>query len=208
MKLKAKFKKYLIAACIGILAMNIAIGFKVLTKQPEEMFKYIEKHEALDISKYTISQEMILSKLKAKAQIVSLEQSIAKKDVNVDKGFFGDRVTELKLKGSFQMGLDTKDIKIRDIDDSSGTIFIQLPDPVLINLDIPFDQVEFNKTEGWARLAINDEQERNFYKAAKKHIENELLKDKDVIEQAELHNQKVIEDILKLIPQVKNVVFE
>ena len=209
LKLKPQFKKFLIAACLGILALNIAVGIKYITnQQPVEAYKYIEKHEALESSEYTISEEMVMSKLKARSQIVSLEQSIAKKDVNVDKGLLGERHTELTLKGKYKIGLETKNIKVRDIDSDNGAIYVQLPDPTLISLDIPLDQVSFDKTSGWLRMALDENEEKKFFKAAKKNVELELMKDEEVISQANLNNQRVVEEILRLIPQIKTVVFE
>lgn len=208
MKLKIQFKKYLIAAIIGLLAINIAIGIKTLTAKPDEAFKYVERHEALDSNEYTISQEMLLSKLKEKSQIVSMEQSISKKDVNVDKGFLGERKTELSLNGKFKLGLETKEIKIREIDSDKGIVYMSIPKPVIISLDLPFDKTEFEKTDGWFRMSMSEEDEKRFFKSAKKNIENEILKDKEIMSQANTYNEKAIEGILTMLPAVKTVVFE
>lgn len=208
MILKWTFKKFLIKAMITVAALFIAINTYKAVTQPIEPIRIIQQHEQrIADSKYIISEEAIMSKLKAKSQIVSMEQTLQKTDTFVDDSLLGERKTELSVKGKYIFGLNTKDIEIQHIDNNTGTIYIKLGTPVLINLDIPFDQIKFDKTQGFFRLAMDAKEEKQFYKAVVKNIEKELIKDKELMNAADLMNRDVVENILKLIPEVENVVF-
>jgi hypothetical protein len=205
--LKWKFKKYLIKALISIAALFIAINTYKAVMKPIQPIKIIQQHEQIADSKYIISEEMVMSKLKSKSQIVSMEQTLHKTDTIVDDSLLGQRKTELTLKGTYKMGLNTKDIQVQHIDNQNGIVYIKLGKPVLISLDIPYDQIKFDKTQGFFRLALDEKEEKQFYKAVHKNIESELNKDKEVLKTADLMNRDVIMDLLKMIPDIKSVVF-
>jgi hypothetical protein len=175
---------------------------------PVQPIKIIKPNEQIAESKYIISEEMIMSKLKSKSQIVSLQQDLSKKDTYVDKNFFGERDTEITIHGNYKFGLETKGIQIKHIDNENGIIFLHIGKPSLISLDIPFDQIKFDKTQGWLRMSMDDKEEKTFYKAVHKNIEKELLSDKELMKQVDLHNKNVIMDLLKMIPDIKSVIFE
>jgi hypothetical protein len=206
--LKWTFKKYLIKALLGVAALFIAINTYKAVMKPMQQVKIIQQHEQIADSKYIISEEMIMSKLKSKSQIVSLQQDLHKKDTFVDDSLLGERHTELTVNGTYKMGLNTKDIEIRHIDSENGIVFIKLGKPVLISLDIPYDQIKFDKTKGWLRLAMDEEEQKNFYKSVDKNIEKELINDKELLKVADSMNRDVIMDLLNGLPEIKNVVFE
>jgi hypothetical protein len=206
--LKWKSQSFLLKILIAYLALFVAMNAYKAVMNPTPPIRIIQQHEQVSDSKYIISEEYVLSKLKAKSQIVSTEQTLHKKDTYVDDSLFGERKTELTVKGVYKMGLNTKDIEIKHIDSQNGIVYIKLPSPVLISLDIPFDQVEFYKTKGWLRLAMSEEEQKKFYKAVDKNIETELIKDKELMQVADLMNRDVISDLLKGFPEIKNIVFE
>jgi hypothetical protein len=206
--LKWTFKKYLIKALLAIAALFIAINTYKAVIKPIQPVKIIQQHEQIADSKYIISEEMIMSKLKSKSQIVSMEQTLRKTDTFVDDSLLGERKTELTVNGTYKMGLNTKDIEIRHIDSQNGIVYIKLGKPVLISLDIPYDQVEFDKKQGFFRLAIDEKEQKNFYKSVDKNIERELINDKELLKVADSMNRDVIMDLLNGLPEIKNVVFE
>jgi hypothetical protein len=206
--LKWKFKQFLLKALITLAALFIAINTYKAVMKPIQPIKIIQQHEQIADSKYIISEDLILSKLKSKSQIVSLQQTLHKKDTFVDDNLLGERKTELTVNGTYKMGLNTKDIEIRHIDSENGIIYIKLGSPVLISLDIPYDKVEFDKTQGWLRLAMDEEEQKNFYKSVDKNIEKELINDKELLKVADSMNRDVIMDLLNGLPEIKNVVFE
>jgi len=209
--MKWKWKKLLIKIAIGILtAMILTVGtWNAATKHSnnEEQVKIIEKHEESNQS-YIISKESVMSKLKSKSQIVSMEQEINKKDVEVDDGFTGERHTELTMHGTYKVGLNTKDIEIDYIEQNTGTVYVELGEPVLISLDIPYNHIQFKKTQGFFRMAASEEEQKNFYKASKKNIEVELMKNKEVLKTANAKNKEVIKDILMQIEGINYIVFK
>jgi hypothetical protein len=175
---------------------------------PVQPIKIIKQHEQITESKYIISEEAIMSKLKSKSQIVSLQQDINKKDTYVDDGWTGERKTQLTVHGTYHMGLNTKDIEIKHIDSQNGIVYIKLPKPILINLDLPYDQIHFEKKQGFLRLAMDEKEEKTFYKAVEKNIERELMKDKELMKVADLNNKDVVMGLLKMLPEIKSVIFE
>lgn len=208
-KLTFKFIKYLIVALIAILTFHILTTTYNNITNPVEPIRYTEKHESeIKESEYIISEEMVMSKLESKSQIVSLKQDLHKKEVKIDDSFFGERQTKLEINGTYKMGVNTKDISVKHIDSDSGIVYIELPKPVLISLELPYDQIGFDKTDGFFRLAMDEEEEKKFYKSAKKNIKTELMKDKELLKRVNLFNQEVVEEILTSMTEIKSVVFE
>lgn len=207
--MKIKFKMLLLKIVISILALYLAINLaKPYIHNQQEPIRIIEPQTTqIASSKYIISEQMIMSKLKTKSQIVSMQQNFNKKFTEVDNGLLGERETELSLNGSFKMGLNVKGIIIKHIDNENGIVHIKLPKPALISLELPYDQLQFDKTKGFMRLAMSEEEEKNFYKATKKEIEKELMNNSEIRKQANLYNQEVIKGLLMKIDGVNSIVF-
>lgn len=207
--LKWIFKKYLLRAFITVVALFIAINTYKAVMKPIQPVKIIQQHQQIADSKYIISEEMVMSKLQVKSQIVSMEQQLNKTDTYVDSNWAGiERHTDLNIQGNFKLGLETKDIEIKYIDNENGIIYLHIGKPTLISLDIPFNEIEFKKTSGWLRMAMDEKEEKNFYKSVEKNIHNEIINNKELMKQADLYNKDVIMGLLKMIPEVKSVVFE
>lgn len=209
-KLKWKFKKILIAAFVIILALNIAAATKTLfTKvQPVETVHVQNQEQLKKADEYVISEKAIYSHLQAKSQIVSLQQEIHKKNTHVDDALLGERHTKLIMEGTLKMGLNAKDIKITHIDSKSGIVFIKLPKPVIISLELPYDQVEFDKTKGLFRMDMSEEEKKSFYKEEVDRLKVELLQYKELMRQAGVFNENAVRELMGLMPEVKSVVFE
>ena len=157
-------------------------------------------------TEYTIvTKEMVLGKLKSLGQIVSMQQEFTDDYIDIDDGLFGERQTQLRLAGTYKMGLEIKDIEVVYIE--GKTIHIELPETKLISLEIPYDQVDFDKVKGKLRRSMSEDEKKQFYKVAEKNIRKEISGDKGVRNQANLHNRQVIEDLLKELNGVKYVVF-
>ncbi len=207
--MKWKIKQILLKVALGIIAIYAATMIIGKLTQPKiDTYKVITLEEQVSSSEYIISKELILGKLTSKSQIVSLEQSFEDTSTHVDDGWTGERITEMTVKGSFLMGLETKDIQVSRIENATGLVYIKLGEPKLISLDIPFDKVNIDKTKGWLRLSLNDAEEKKFFKSVKKNVEQEIISDEEILRQTELFNQEAVREIVKLIPTVKEVVFE
>ena len=199
------FRKYLIKALLIVAALFIAISLYTNKGQSKEV-EVIEHKSEISKAENIIDEDMILGKLKAKSQIVSLEQSFTKKSSSVDDAWYGDRHTEMKLKGEYKLGLNTKDIEVRHIDSANKIVYIMLPDPVLISLELPFDDIEFDKTQGFLRLALDEDEQKQFYKSVEKEILKEIKADEDIHMQADLNNQEVVRGLLESAG-IENVIF-
>lgn len=206
-----KFKQLLLKFALGLMALFILVNTaKLFVPKPVdvELVKVFYEEQVSEKVKFIISEELVLSKLQSKSEIVSMQQKLSDTFTQVEDRLIGERHTELSVKGTYLMGMETKNIKIVHIDNETATIHIKLPKPKLISLDIPYDQVTFDKTKGWASLSMNEEEKKNFYKSVRHSIENELLSSEDVLRTADLYNQEAVRDIIKLLPVIKNVVFE
>ncbi|TPF18060.1 DUF4230 domain-containing protein [Priestia megaterium] len=207
--MKWKWKLLLIKIAIGfILAASLisATVYTVNKHNTNEQVKIIEKHEE-DNKSYIISKETVMSKLDSTVKIVSMKEDLHKSFEDVDtKGI--DRHTELKLSGTYQMGIHTKDIHIMHIDNERGILHIKLGKPSLIALDLPYNKTSYEKTSGWLRMSMNEEEQKNFYKSAKVSIEKELLKDKEIDKKVRMYNEKAVKKLFSDVPNVRAIVFE
>jgi hypothetical protein len=205
--MKWELKRFLLKAFIALFAIYISVTtYKAYINPPQP--RIIQQMEPQGKHEYIIDENIIKSKLQMKSQIVSLQQSFDKKSIYVDKNILGERDTQMKVHGTYQFGLNTKEIRIEHIDSQNGIIYVHLPNPVLINLDIPFNKIDFEKTSGWLRLSMSDTDKKNFYKATEKQIERDLIHDKELMKQADIFNQQNVKDILQLVPGVNDVVFK
>lgn len=208
-KIKWLLIKFLITTAVIILIVSIGIDqYKEVTAKQLTPARYIHNEEDINESVYIISKEMIMSKLEAKSQIVSLQQDLHKTETIVEDGLLGERRTELEINGTYKMGLNTEDIVVKNIDSKSGTVYIELPDPILISLELPYDELSFNKTQGFFRFSMSEEEQKDFYKSTADNIRVELLHNEELMKTADLYNQGVIEEILLTMSEIKYVHFE
>jgi hypothetical protein len=206
--MKFTYLKFLLKALVLTASIFIALStVKGYTSQSVHPVKIVPKEE-LNETHYIINEEMILSKLQSKSEIVSIQQNIDQAYTDIDKGWSGDRHTEIHIKGSFKMGLETSSIKINYIDNETGTVYLSLGKPVLVSMEIPFDDIQFDKSQGFFRMAMNEQEEKQFYKAVEKNVRDELMSNEEVLKQAELFNQEHVRELLSMLPMIKSVVFE
>lgn len=207
--MKWKIRQFLLKVAIGILAFYLATTTIYNTFQtPPEPIRVIHQEDVIKSDHYIISEEFVLGKLQSKSQIVSFEQELKNISfTHVDEGFTGKRHTELTLHGTYKMGLETAHIKIKHIDEN-GIVYIELPEPIIISLELPYDQIDFNKTKGWLRLAMSEEEEKNFYKAAETSIRQDIINNEETLRQANIFNEAAVRDIVEMLPTVRGVVFE
>ncbi|MGD7046977.1 DUF4230 domain-containing protein [Rossellomorea marisflavi] len=205
--IKIQYLKFLLRALILVVALFITVN-AIRGSYKEDSTKIVKQHEEVKEDHYIVTKELIVNKLTSKSQLVSMEQDFVKSYTDVDKSIWGDRHTELTLKGKYMLGLETKDIEVKHVDNEQGIVYLKLGKPSLISLEIPYDQVEFDKTKGWLRLAANEDEEAKFYKSVVKDVKKRILADDEIVKQAKIHNKEVVEGLLKMIPDVKSIVFE
>lgn len=204
----ATFFKYFLIAMLAFMVVRFGVDMATDFFHDADTPRYTESHEGPIVEdQYIISKEMVLSSLQAKAELVSYEQDLFKVEEHHDKSLFGQRVTELTMKGSYKMGLDTADITVTHIDNQNGTVYVELPKPKVISMDVPYDRIEFDKEQGWFRLAMSEEEQKNFYRSAINSMRNELNTDPQILQTANLYNQEVVRDLILKVSNVKRVVF-
>jgi hypothetical protein len=208
LRMKFILIKFLLPILATIVVIFIAINtYKGLTT-PINKVEIVNPQEEIKSDHYIISEKMVMGKLKSKSQIVSMQQEISKTYTDSDNSWLGQRDTKLSVEGTYKLGLNTKDIDIRHIDQENGIVYIKLGKPIMVSLEIPYNEIEFDKAQGFFRLSMNEDEKQNFYKLVKKDIENKLMSNKEVLKQADLFNQDVVRGLLLSIPSVKSVVFE
>jgi hypothetical protein len=174
--------------------------------QADKPIEIINSQQATKSDTYIINEQLIRQSLQSQSQIVSYLEDIDKKIQHVDDSWLGKRVTSFEFVGTYQMGINTEDIDIVGVHD--GTVYIKLGKPVLISLELPFDQMNDEKIKGYFRLEMDEKEKQKVYKEIKTQIKHELLSDKDVIKTARLYNESVVKDLVMKFPGVKQVQFE
>ena len=193
------------------LSANIYHNYK--EGKNEEPVRIIEKSEEVKQSAagYIITEEMILGKLTEELEEVSLKGKLddnENKYIKVEDNWLGERHTQLNYSGTYKMGLDKNNIEVKHIDQSTGTVYLKLPKPILISLTLPYDQIDFEKTKGFLRLAMNEDEKKQYYKSVEKDIKHQLMNNKELIRQVDLLNKAHTMETLKELSGMKNVIFE
>jgi hypothetical protein len=105
--IKIQYLKFLLRALILIAALFIVIN-AIRGNSNQESTKIVKQHEEVKEDHYIITKELIVSKLTSRSQLVSMEQDFIKSYTDVDKGFFGQRYTELTVKREIHIGFGNK----------------------------------------------------------------------------------------------------
>lgn len=200
--------KFLLKVLLTITVLFVTIYIYKGFTRTEKAYKVINPVEEIAESKYIISEEAILSKLKFKSQIVSMQQTINKLYTDIDDKWNGKRYTELHINGTYKMGLNASDIEVKHIDSDKGIVYIKLGQPKLISLEIPYDVITFAKTKGFFRADMSEDEKKKFYKVVEKDLRNEIVNDKEIMKQANLYNQEMIEGLMKDVAGIDHISFE
>ncbi|MNG32032.1 hypothetical protein D3C84_1179480 [compost metagenome] len=54
---------------------------------------------------------------------------------------------------------------------------------------------------------MNEDEEKTFYRSVEKSIEKELTNDKEILQQANLNNQRVVKELLSGLPGINSIIF-
>jgi hypothetical protein len=208
MKLKPQFYKFLLKTMILILALFIAFNTIRGATQPEQPIQIVKQHKQIANEHYIISEELVRSNLKSISERATFQEDINQKHTQVDDGFLGDRQTTLNVKGTYKMGFNDEEVEVLYIDQENKVVHLKTPKPIIVSLEIPYDQIDFDKTKGWLRLAMDEDEEKAFYKSVKSSIKKKLLEDEETLENANLYNKEAIEKSLLKMSEIKGVVFE
>lgn len=201
-------KYVIICGIIIVLFLTAKDKYSAWKNKDSEPVRYDEDYsQNIKESEYIISEDVILSNLQMKSEIVSFEQKINKTEWLIDKKMTGKRKTQINVSGSYKMGLNTEDILVSHIDSDNRIVYINLPEPILISLELPFEQIEFNKVKGFFRRSMKKDEEKRFFSLLKKEIINELTTDSDIILQAGLYNEQAVKSIILSTTDIRDVIF-
>lgn len=210
--MKWTFKKFLLKAMLALLILYSSANWYHNFMSKNEEPRIVQKAEEVKNEKaeYIITKDVIYGKLTEVREEVSLKGNLDEYDneaIKIDKTWLGERHTQLRYAGTFKMGLDRHEVEIKHIDSESETVYIKMPDPILISLNLPYDQIDFKKTKGFARLAMSEEEKKNYYKVVEKDIIKELMKNKELMRKVDLLNKEHTREILSEL-KIKHIVFE
>ena len=201
-----KLKKVLIIITLASTVLVVAIQITT-NNEPKAESVQIVSEEKIASSDYIINKETILKAINTDLQLVTYTQDFTDSHEYVDKAIFGERHTDLTYSGTYKLGMNKKEMVVKHIDEQNGIVYIQLPKPTIISVEIPYNKVEFEKVQGWARLAMNQEEKNNFYEASVKQFKKELMENKEIMKAVELLNKDGVSEFLASFG-VKKVVFE
>lgn len=194
----------------GLLALCMLITYTYvkITHKETKQVQIVQEEDIPVTDDYVVERETVLSAVKKIAETATYSQSITRTYEDVDDSLLGKRVTEVKFAGYYKLGFDLNGLHIDNIVVNGDTVNVMLGDPILVSLKIPFDEVENKKTNGLIRKKMNVEEMKDLYSAAEQQIEEDIMSNEDILEQAKLHNEAVVRDDMMLkFPGVKKVVF-
>jgi hypothetical protein len=159
-----------------------------------------------------VDEKMVVKTLKQQAQIVGSEGVIEKEfkysdyiyKTNTIVDRLGERVYNQKIFARFKMGLDVENIKILV---KENIIYVSTAKPILISLDVDDVWYDPKNGAGILRVPLSDSEKFFILNKAKESVRQEILNDSDIRYHALKNSQKIIEDLLKQIPNVKEVKF-
>jgi len=195
-------KDKIINVFVGILLTIILLSLYYINEnnrtQDEETNTTVNTEEVVD-------QQLVIETLKSNYQIVGLEGDVNKTYSHTSNKWYGDKTITLDITGTFKMGYNLSDVTFTIKD---NIITIKAPEVVLISFDLPYDEIEINKTVGLVRKDYSEEDIQLFYKEAKESAKAELFADEEVMNKAKLESQKAIKQLLLPIKNVKDVRFK
>lgn len=196
--MKDKIINVFVGTLLTILLLSLYYINENNRTQDEETNTTVNTEEVVD-------QQLVIETLKSNYQIVGLEGDVNKAYSHTSNKWYGDKTITLDITGTFKMGYNLSDVTFTIKD---NIITIKAPEVVLISFDLPYDEIEINKTVGLVRKDYSEEDIQLFYKEAKESAKAELFADEEVMNKAKLESQKAIKQLLLPIKNVKDVRFK
>lgn len=163
-----------------------------------------------------IDKKLVVKSFSKSHQLVSIEGYAEKSYTYTDSLFnkggwlkdkLGRRVLGIDANVYFKTGINLGEIKDGDIQVYDNTLIINTPKPVLISLDIPYDEMAFKSKTGLFRGKLNDTEKQSLYTEMRKLITNDIMEDKDVRTKTINEVQEAIRILMEKVPNVDQIVF-
>lgn len=160
----------------------------------------IEKEKLID-------KKIVIDKLSEKLQVVGLEGEITKDFDYLDNKWYGEKYFKMTLYAKFKFGFNVNELKEEDIIVNGTDIIINMPNAILISLEVPYNKIAIEKGEGLFRKDFTEEEKQLLYESAYESIYSQILNDNALIQNAEKDNEIAIRSILMLIPEIETISF-
>ena len=152
-----------------------------------------------------LHEATIIHALAAKARIVAPTGEVTKTVSQQDENFWGHRDYKMTVHGDYILGVDSADI---DVSVSGHTITVRMPQPKVVSLELPYDEMTVTEHKSFLRKELPEAQLKALYTKAEAEVRKDIAKDDEVQAKAEREMEQAVEQIIVKIGGVKQVVFE
>jgi hypothetical protein len=185
----------------------IYVVYKIETIDRQQVIRETVTESFTAQEQRIIDREAVITALRSEAQIVGLSGEVDKQVRYSDENWFGAREVTMRLTGTFKIGVNIADIRSDRVFVADNVVTIVMPKPVLIALDLPYDQMRIDEDKSWLRRGLSDEKLRELYVQARGLVIGELSTDEVTQKRAQELTQQAIEQLLRVIPNVDEVRF-
>jgi hypothetical protein len=152
-----------------------------------------------------LNEETILRNLTKSAELVTLTGEADKTIPYINEKWYGDQQALVHVEGPFKLGVDTSKIEVTT---SGNVVKIRLPQPEIISLSLPYNDMEIHKSSGMFRKDVSEETTKALYKKAEKAIRKDIANDKQAQDKAEANAESVVRNLVLKINGVEAVTFQ
>jgi hypothetical protein len=156
------------------------------------------------------SQDTIISKMNDMSNLGTIEYSLTKIVQVDDKQWYsiGPRKLLISCKAYVKAGINFKDIKIIDINDSLKSIKIEIPDAKILIVSIPPSDIKVINTHvGLLRANFTNVELNDIQKQAEIDINNKI-QDLNILSEAKKNGKLFLQNFLKSLGFEKILIFE
>jgi len=208
-------KKILILILIfGLLGVGVVTYYKYNTYTMKEVPANLSNTPVVKAS--IIDKKMIVQALTQKGQLVGLEGSIIKtviyqdQTLNTDFSFINEmskRTFMIDAKVNFKMGYNLNEIKSEQVSVMNDAIRIITPQPILVSMDIPYDEMEISDKHGILCSSLTDKEKQQIYTKLRDTVKNELLTDPSIKAKANQQTQEQLKLLLANLSSDRKIIF-
>lgn len=208
-------KKILILILIfGLLGVGVVTYYKYNTYTMKEVPANLSNTPVVKAS--IIDKKMIVQALTQKGQLVGLEGSIIKtviyqdQTLNTDFSFINEmskRTFMIDAKVNFKMGYNLNEIKSEQVSVMNDAIRIITPQPILVSMDIPYDEMEISDKHGILCSSLTDKEKQQIYTKLRDTVQNELLTDPSIKAKANQQTQEQLKLLLANLSSDRKIIF-
>ncbi|MEY8188623.1 DUF4230 domain-containing protein [Peribacillus simplex] len=152
-----------------------------------------------------LHEATVINALAAKARIVAPTGEVTKTISQQDENFWGSRDYKMTVHGEYILGIASKDI---DVSVSGNTITVRMPQPKVVSLNLPYDEMTVIEHKSFLRKELPEAQLKALYTRAEAEVRKDIAKDDEVQAKAEREMEQAVSGLLLKINGVKSVQFE